>query len=184
MFLRRILTITAFLIFLAGTAQAAIISYKVTNLPDTTVGEDLWQVSFTVSDYSFNPNFGFQIFFDYGNFKNITPVSTSGGWDAIAFDPDLILGLSADGVYDAMALLDNASLATPFVVNFTWLGTEIPEIHYLKIYDDNFAVVESGQIVVQIESISAPGPSTILLIVAVILGMLIRNRFIEIKEAS
>jgi hypothetical protein len=41
-------------------------------------------------------------------------------WDILTFQPDP--GLFADGVYDALALADDASLLLPFAVTFDWLG--------------------------------------------------------------
>jgi len=178
-FSQKIITTLALVLFFTGTAQATIISYEATNLADTTVGEDLWQYSYTVSDYSFNEFFGFQVFFDYGDFDNITPVSASAEWDAISWNPDLIMGIPDDGVYDAMALVDNASLATPFTVNFTWLGSGIPETQYFEIYDDNFAVIESGQ-TEQKASSPVPEPATILLFGAGLLGMITKKSCLEI----
>ena len=41
-------------------------------------------------------------------------------WDILTFQPDG--GLFADGVYDALALADDAILSLPFAVTFDWLG--------------------------------------------------------------
>ena len=54
-----------FFMCFVSSASAAKITYEVTDLSDIIAGEDLWKYTYTVSDYVFNADNGFSIFFDY-----------------------------------------------------------------------------------------------------------------------
>ena len=62
------------------------------------------------------------------------------------------LRAESDGRYDAQALVDNASLGSPFTVSFDWLGPGTPGSQAFEIYDPSFATIESGETV----SMNAP----------------------------
>jgi len=150
-------------IFSIGSAHATAISFVATDLADTTVGEDLWEYTYTVSEYTFDTDYGFQIFFDYGLYEDVTPVSASGDWDVMAWDPDIIMGTPDDGVYDALAFVDNASLTEPFTVQFTWLGAETPGVQSFAVYDDIWDTMETGNTTAG-GSAPVPEPATMLLL--------------------
>ena len=113
-----------FLILLAspGSTQATTIQFTATDLNDTLgPGGDLWQYSYVVSGLPFPMNYDFSILFSpnlYRDLENPPPPVTD--WDVLTLQPDP--ALPADGLYDALALVDNASLANPFTVHFLWLG--------------------------------------------------------------
>jgi hypothetical protein len=115
-----------FLILLAspGSTQATTIQFTATDLNDTLgPGGDLWQYSYAVSGFTFPMNYDFSILFSpnlYRDLENPPPPVTA--WDVLTLQPDP--ALPADGLYDALALVDNASLANPFTVRFLWLGGE------------------------------------------------------------
>jgi PEP-CTERM motif-containing protein len=54
----------------------------------------------------------------YRALENPPPPVTD--WDILTLQPDS--ALPVDGLYDALALVDNASLTHPFTVSFEWLG--------------------------------------------------------------
>ncbi|MBS0659523.1 MAG: VCBS repeat-containing protein [Verrucomicrobia bacterium] len=102
------------------TAQNFQIQTTFTDLPDTGSG-DLWQAAFTVSGGTFDADEGFSIAFSPIQFSQLQssppPVP---GWDLLVLQPDP--ALPADGLYDALALVNAASVAQPFTVSFLWLG--------------------------------------------------------------
>jgi hypothetical protein len=129
------------------------------------LGGGIWQYSYWVSDYTFNSDYGFTVYFDYGLYENITPVSDSFDWDEISWEPDPMLGA---GAYDALALIDSASLADPFTVSFNWLGSGSPWDYvqnYEVYYSDPFQVFETGT------TTPVPEPGTILLLGSGIVGL-------------
>lgn len=123
-------------------SQAVTLTYEATDLFDTTVGEDLWQYKYSLGGYTFNTGYGFSIDFALGQYDQITPVSVSADWSILALQPDA--GIPANGVYDAQALVDGASLATPFIVNFVWLGAGSPDSQSFLVYDPTFATIPGG----------------------------------------
>jgi len=130
----------------AGRAGAVVIQFHATDLP--VVGSaDRWQYEYVVSDASFASGFGFSILFPVGEAKSlqVVPTHPSTDWDVVAIQPDTIL--SSDGRYDAQALVNGASLGSPFTVSFDWLAQGIPGSQAFEIYDPSFATIGSGQTV-------------------------------------
>jgi hypothetical protein len=103
-------------------AEATTILFTATDLPDTTPGEDLWQYTYQVSAAIFQTHVGFSVSFDYTLYRTLEdpPPAVHADWHIQVLQPDP--ALPADGLYDALALVDGASLAAPFVVRFLWLG--------------------------------------------------------------
>lgn len=101
----------------ARPAQAAVIEFQTTNL-----GNDQWMYEYFVSGFNFGADQGFGIFFDVTLFTNLSAAADSAGsdWEVLTIQPDTVL--TSDGIYDALALGANASLAQPFSVSFSWLG--------------------------------------------------------------
>jgi hypothetical protein len=101
-----------------------IIRYQATDLTDLIVGEDLWQYQYTIS-YStaetFLENQAISIFFDRSLYRDLEdPPPAVADWFAFVLQPSLTL--PADGEYDALALMDDPSLANPFSLSFVWQG--------------------------------------------------------------
>jgi hypothetical protein len=159
------------LMLFIGTSNATAIYYSAQNLVDTTPGQDLWQYSYTVADNTFNQDDGFTIYFDYGLYTGIDPISASSDWDAIGWDPDIILSVS--GFYDAVSLVNTASLTEPFVVSFIWLGNGIPGAQLYDVYDSTFTTIESGSTT----PAPVPEPASLILVGTGLMGLArLRNR--------
>lgn len=156
----RMLTVLIVCFMVRREAHAVTISYTAVNLPDTTPGEDLWQYQYHVRDGSFLTGFGFEVLFPLadgfttGDLKN-TPAPNA-DWDTIAQQPDPSGGVN--GRYNALALVDNASLADVFLVDFVWRGTGVPESQIFELFDDSFQVVDEGF------TTATPEPSTLFLL--------------------
>ena len=142
--------IVALAVSLAGwgmplKARAAIVvTAQLTDLANVVPGEDLWQASYTVSGGTFLANQGFTIFFAPALYKNlsapIAPIPV--GWNVLTVQPDV--ALAAPGFIDALALVNNLSLALPFKLNFVWLGSTPPASQSFQTYDQNFVFQITG----------------------------------------
>lgn len=152
-------------LFFCGSSYATTITSVATDLTDTTVGEDLWQYEYTVSDNTFNEFEGFTIWFDYNIYGALDPFPSSpnSDWDLLTLDPDS--SIPDDGSYDAMALTDGASLANSFIVSFVWLGGGTPGPQTFDVYNSNFEFIESGDMA------PVPEPGTMLLFGIGLLGL-------------
>ena len=104
------------------TAQAGIIEYEATDLADAVAGEDLWQYKYWLSGFVFNTDQGFTIYASSLYQQLSTPGAPNADWE----DPPLVVQpdpvLASDGFFDDLALVNGASLADAFVLNFVWLG--------------------------------------------------------------
>jgi len=148
--MNRLLRVCTLLFALVGfslsQARAVTITYE------SGKGEGIWVYSYRVSDYTFNADYGLKIFFDYGLYKGIIPLSNGADWDVLTIEPELILGSKDPGEYNALALVDSASLKDPFTVQFDWLGAGSPGSQSFDIYDPSWATIQSG--------VTTPAPGT------------------------
>jgi len=102
------------------SAPAITILFEATDLADSG-GGDLWQYTYQVSGFTPQENTAFEIFFDPDLYRDLQdPPPAVPDWDIITIQPDP--AIPDDGIYSALALLDNASLAGPFTIEFVWLG--------------------------------------------------------------
>lgn len=151
-----LLVLAMTLAFSMGTANAIIINYQAIDLEDKKAGEDLWRNIYTVTDYAFAKDTGFEIEFEASNYKNIQAhfPHVNDDWYILTFQPNAFVGK-----YDAFALVDNASLADPFTVDFVWLGSGIPTPQNYDVYD-----VDPSNILELEETRPVPVPTTGLLL--------------------
>lgn len=108
----------------AGLAVPMTASALAIDVTTTDLGGGTWQYSYVLSGGSFNQDEGFTIFFDYTLYGTLSNPVANGDWDPIVAQRDL--GAPADGYFDALALVNGASLVDPFMVDFVWLGTGTP----------------------------------------------------------
>ena len=129
------------LLYLTGAAQATTITYEYTDLADVVSDQDLWQVDYRVSDATFLADTGFFIDFDITSYTTLQDPApfVNGDWDPLVIPP-----IPDDGSYDALALVDNASLADIFSLTFVWIGTGIPGAQPFSVYNETFTVIETG----------------------------------------
>ena len=129
-FIRPALTgaLSVLFVSIPQAGRSATMIHEVTDVADTSPGEDVWQYSYTLGDFTFAAGQGFTVFFDRALFSQlqIPPPFVNGDWDPLTIQPDIPLG--SDGFYDALALRNAPSLADPFKVKFVWLGTGSPSV--------------------------------------------------------
>lgn len=166
---RLLLSLACVLALHCGVANATAITYTATDLNSVETG--LWQLDFTLSGYAFTAGQGFQIFFDYGQYKNLAFVSAPTGWDVLVFQPEDILGSLEPGVLDGMALVDNPALDQTFSLRLTWLGSGLPASPAFDIYAADFSVIGSG-----VSSAAVPLPAAAWLLAPSLAAMAVRRR--------
>ena len=147
----------------APRAEATVIEFRAVDLADVVAGEDLWMYDYFVSDFVFAADQGFSTYFDPLLYANLQAVPQSSDWDPIAVQPDL--ALPSAGFYDALALVNGASLVDPFTVMFVWLGgagsAPGSQAFTVNQFDaaGNVSFLETGQTVAQ-GSAAVPEPAT------------------------
>jgi len=113
--------------WLPAVAGAITIGFEAIDLDDGLgPGGDYWEYQYAVSDHVFAENTGFAIAFDPDLYSDLQdpPPFVNADWDILVLQPDP--GIPDDGVYDALALVDEASLADMFTLRFVWLGVGSP----------------------------------------------------------
>lgn len=145
-----------------GAAQAITVRFESLDLPDTTPGQDLRQYRYTVSDFTFTAGHGFDVLFDPALYQALEdpPPPVNADWDVIVLQPDPVL--PDVGRYDALAVVDNPSLADLFTVSFVWLGTGTPGAQPFEVFDSSFQVIASGRTAPL--AVAVPEPASLVLI--------------------
>lgn len=157
--------IAALLLLLLGTipAHGTTVSYTAVDLPNVQPGVDLWQYQYTVSNFTFGIGQGFSIYFNESLYADLANPVASAEWDPLVLQPDPVLGA---GLYDALAKVDAASLATPFTVDYVWLGMGTPGVQPFDVYaldaSGGLTILETGQTTAAATPV--PEPATLLLL--------------------
>jgi len=158
----------------ASIAEAAEIRYQAVDRADALgPGGDLWQYRYTVSGIPFEADQGFSIYFDptqYGAIQDPPPF-VSGDWDVLVLQPDT--ALPDPGLYDALALADDPSLAHEFVVDFVWLGLGRPGEQPFTINQFSAGGVFLGALD---SGVTTPEPGTAVLVVLGLTFLGVRHR--------
>jgi len=126
----------------AGLANASnAISYTALNLADENAGDDLWRYTYTVTGDSFATGTGFAIDFEKSLFvlPERQQTAPNSDWYIQTYTSEFE---STIAVYDAYALVDNASLADQFSIDFVWTGEAAgPGTQYFAVYNQNEGTV-------------------------------------------
>jgi hypothetical protein len=132
----------------------------VTDLADTSPGQDLWRYDYTVSGRTFLQSEFFDIFFSSTLYATLTsPTGPSADWDVAILQQPTPGNLPPfdRGMFDAFALTANPSLSGVFSVNFVYLGGGTPGSQPFVIFDASANIVESG--VTSVAGTTVPEPS-------------------------
>jgi hypothetical protein len=145
-------------------AHATTIGFAATDLADVVAGEDLWMYEYFVSDFVFDIDQGFSVYFDVTLYSDLEspPPPVSADWDVLTVQPDP--GLPSDGIYDALALVPGASLDDPFLLTFVWLGGPSRSPGSQRFTINEFDSAGSLSFIEVGETASIPEPSMLLLV--------------------
>jgi hypothetical protein len=152
---------------LAIADPVPVIYYEATNLPDAIPGEDLWMYTYTLSYATadtFSQNQEFDIVFDYALYSDLEdPPPSVTDWFTYVLQPDL--SIPDAGFYNALALVDNPSIANPFSVAFQWLGgAAVPGSQPFILYQFNDQGINQGVIGRGVTQNVVPEPASGLLL--------------------
>jgi hypothetical protein len=121
---RALLTAVAVFAVTATQAHAATITFSSSDL-----GGGFWENNYVVSNATFNTFDGFSVVFDPSLYSDLSGESTANAdWSLSVIQPDpLIPPPPGDfGFFNAIAQADGASTASPFSIQFKFLGTGAP----------------------------------------------------------
>ena len=151
-------------IMVCSTAGAATLTYSLTNLSAQQTG--LWQIDYTISDFDSSAYDGFNIFYEYGLYEQISIVASADGWEeSYASDPFELFGYPEDGLIDAYPSNPSGNLLTAsFSVQLVYLGTEdTPGAPYFELYNSS-------------DWETVPVPGTIILMLSGLAGLCATRR--------
>jgi hypothetical protein len=158
-------------LLLSAAAQATTI---VASIDDPEPGAP-YTFSFYVSGYDFDVNHGFSIYFDRSLYSLLDSATAPGvgDWDLILLQPDA--ELPADGVFDALAEVDDPSTGGAFQVQAYFTGMGDPDLHLpFEVYQ--LPGGEAGPADIVETGITIPEPSTLALLAFSIAGLAAARR--------
>lgn len=129
--------------FFCGAAQAVSLSATAVDLPDVVVGQDLWQLDYSLGGplAAFN---GVNLVFPFADFADLSVVTAPASDVASALSPTDAPS-STDGLLTLTAQTDlTSAYATSFSVSFTKLTSNGFGPQSFEVFDDSFNVIESG----------------------------------------
>jgi len=131
------------MITVVKTVSATMIQYDVANISGNT-----WEYSYTVNNDTLGIDIDeFTVYFDSGDYTNLSLPSAPGTWDPLAVQPDNFM--NNNGFYDALALSGGIAAGISmggFSVRFDYLGAGTPGSQLFEIVDpSDFSILDSGQ---------------------------------------
>ena len=129
----------------AGTLAGASIQFEATQIGTTGGGDRVFQYSYFV-DGTFSVNQELDIRFDPALYRDLSNAVAEPGFDVLLFQPNNPPGSFGD--FSALALVNNPSLAQPFRVDVTYLGSGQPgaQPFFINTFNSNGQIIgsESG----------------------------------------
>lgn len=127
---------------------AASIQYDVADVGVSPLGDPIFRYTYFVTDLTLSSNQEVDIRFDPALFGSLFNAVAGSDFDVLLFQPNDPLG--SEGVFSALALVNNPSFAVPFRVDATFIGPRggIPGAQLFSINEfdasGNFRVIETG----------------------------------------
>jgi hypothetical protein len=148
------------LLAFAGTAFAVQIGYNATDLPDTTVGQDLWQMDYQLSG-SFAPLEGVEIEFAPDTFAliSLVPGPYSDVFDSLVVQP--LPAIAAPGLLQLTALRAVVEEGFSFQALVVRVGAA-PGAQTYKVFDTDFNPI-APEVRVTVAGIPEPATAWLML---------------------
>ena len=133
-----------------GAAQAVTLSATAVDLPDVVAGQDLWQIDYSLAG-PLAQFTGVNLIYPFADFDTLTVVTAPSSELDYALTP---APSSADALLTLTALSDlTPAYTTNFSVSFTKLTANALGPQAYELFDDTFAVIDTGSI-----TIGSPSP--------------------------
>lgn len=133
-----------------GAAQAVTLSATAVDLPDVVAGQDLWQIDYSLAG-PLAQFTGVNLIYPFADFDTLTVVTEPPSELDYALTP---APSSADALLTLTALSDlTPDYTTNFSVSFTKLTANALGPQAYELFDDTFAVIDTGSI-----TIGSPSP--------------------------
>lgn len=144
------------------TAEAGV-RYTVSDLPDVTLGEDLWHYSYRIDGPL--PSFGAaNIFFGASDFANLALTGFGADVSPLLVQPDPSLGWDGQLTATLLSPLGIGGFET-VELDFVWLGVGSPTAQSFELLDDSFNVIGGGSTrLLTSSSVSEPGAVLLLML--------------------
>ena len=132
---------TYWLVFAAGLLTVGnlhaglILQYETSNVGSTPTGDPIFRFTYFLSGGSLNAGDELEIDFDPALYGELSNASAGAGFDVALFQTNNPPG--STGIYSALAIVNNPSLATPFMTDAVYLGqgTPAPQPVFINQYD-------------------------------------------------
>ena len=156
---------TYWLVFAAGLLTVGnlhaglILQYETSNVGSTPTGDPIFRFTYFLSGGSLNAGDELEIDFDPALYGELSNASAGAGFDVALFQTNNPPG--STGVYSALAIVNNPSLATPFMTDAVYLGqgTPAPQPVFINQYDASGMLTSSTAIPTETQGV--PEPSTL-----------------------
>lgn len=165
----------------AGNLHAGSIQYEVSGVGTSPTGDPIYRFTYLISGVNFLTDQELEIRFDPALYGALSNATAGAGFDVLLFQPNNPLG--TDGIYSALALIDNPSLATPFGVDAIYLGLGTPpsQEFFINQFDSSGNLVRQEEQGTTVLVGEIPEPSTFAS-VGMLLGLIgcwwtVRRRF-------
>ena len=155
------LLFAAALLTVGNLHAGLILQYEVSNVGSSPMGDPIYRFSYSLSGGTLNTDQELEIDFDPALYGELSNASAGAGFDVALFQPNNPPG--STGIYSALAIVNNPSLATPFLTDAVYLGqgTPAPQPFFINQYDASggFTVVSEGT-AIPVETQGIPEPAT------------------------
>lgn len=125
---------------LAVSAPAATIQFTTTALPSA----NQYRYNYTISGINFNANQAVDLMFPASLYASLTNPVVGAGFTPLVLQPNNPPGVAGD--FTILANTNNPSLAGPFSIDFTYLGTGMPgsQPYVIDTFDANGNLISAS----------------------------------------
>ncbi|MBV8820156.1 MAG: hypothetical protein JO022_17480 [Acidobacteriaceae bacterium] len=118
---------------LAATAGASTIQFQVAEIGTNASGQAIDRFTYSTNGITLDQNEAVDLSFDRSRFSDLTNPVVPAGFVSNLAQPDNPLGLDGDFIISPQS--GAATLSGPFSVDFTFIGSGVPDVQAFTIYE-------------------------------------------------